>query len=232
VQATPILLIPGLNCTERLFQPQLPALWQLGPVTLANHAFGETIPAVAANILAAAPPRFALAGLSLGGYLALEVMRQAPERVERLALLDTSARPDTPAQTAKRHERIALSRAGRFRETLEEQYPFVVHPDRHGDAALREAFIAMAEANGPETFIRQSLAIAARPDSRPGLGAIRVPTLVLVGDHDELTPPDCAEEMAAGINGARLVTVPGCGHMSTLEKPDAVTAALVDWLRG
>ena len=228
----PILLVPGLNCSPRLYAEQVPALGRFGPVTIADHTRDDSIPAIARRILDHAPPRFVLAGLSMGGYVAFEIMRQASDRVLRLALLDTSARPDTPAQTQLRHQRIAKSKAGGFFEMVEENFPALVHPSRHGDAALRAVNRAMAGEIGAEVYIRQQNAIMNRADSRPTLAEIRCPTLVLVGDSDALTPPPLSQDMAKGIAAARLVTIPECGHISTLERPEAVTAALVEWLEG
>jgi pimeloyl-ACP methyl ester carboxylesterase len=228
----PILLVPGLLTSPRLFERQLPALWRLGPVTIADHTRDDTMAGIAGRILADGPPRFALAGLSMGGYLALEILRQAPERVLRLALLDTSARPDTPEQTRRRLGQIDLTRGGRFGEIADQQFPLLHHPSRHGDAAARELVRLMADETGPEAFVRQQQAIIGRPDSRPGLAAIGCPTLVLVGDADQLTPPAWSEELAAGIPGARLVVVAGSGHLSTLDQPERVTEALVAWAAG
>jgi pimeloyl-ACP methyl ester carboxylesterase/ribosomal protein S18 acetylase RimI-like enzyme len=228
----PILLVPGLLTSPRLYAEQLPALWQHGPVTIADNTRDDTMAAIASRILADAPPRFALAGLSMGGYICFEIVRQAPDRVARLALLDTSARPDTPELTRRRRGQINLARSGRFAEIADQQFPLVVHPSRHGDAAARELVRVMADETGPEAFIRQQHAIIGRPDSRPGLGAIGCPTLVLVGDADELTPPPLSEEIAAGIPGARLVVVAGSGHLSTLDQPERITRALVEWASG
>jgi len=215
-----------------MYAAQIPHLWRTGPVTVANHTFDDSLSAMARRLLAAAPERFALVGLSMGGYVSFEILRQAPERVARLALLDTTARPDTPEQSAARREQVALASGGRFPEVVGALFPRLVHREHRQDAALREVFGLMAEDVGPAAFIRQQTAILGRPDSRPSLGSIRCPTLVLVGDADELTPPDRAAEIAAGIAGARLVTVKQCGHMSTLEQPLEVTRALVEWLRG
>lgn len=228
----PLILIPGLLDSARLYAQQLPELWRLGPVTIADHTRDDTMAGIARRILANAPPRFALAGLSMGGYICFEILRQAPERVARLALLDTSARADTPEATAMRRTQMALAVSGHFTEVVEAQFVRLVSPARREDAALRETNRRMAEDVGPEAFIRQQTAILGRPDSRPGLAAIACPTLVLVGEQDELTPPERAREMAAGIRGAHLVTVPDCGHLSALEQPDAVTRALREWLRG
>jgi pimeloyl-ACP methyl ester carboxylesterase len=227
----PIILVPGLNCSARLYADQIPALWRFGPVMVADHTRDDSIPAIASRILAAAPPRFALAGLSMGGYIAFEIMRQAPQRVVKLALLDTGPGAETPEQTGGRRVRIELAKAGRFAEVSDLQFPLLVHRDRRGDNALKHLVDAMADETGPEAFLRQQEAIMGRPDSRPGFSAIACPTLVLVGEGDELTPPALAREIAAGISGSRLVVIPECGHLSTIERPEAVTKALVEWMQ-
>jgi pimeloyl-ACP methyl ester carboxylesterase len=227
----PIVLVPGLNCSARLYADQIPALWWFGPVFVADHTRDDSIPAIARRILAAAPPRFALAGLSMGGYISFEIMRQAAERVAKLALLDTGARAETPEQTQMRRPRIELAKAGRMAEVSDSLLPILVHPDRQNDEALKQLMRTMAEEVGAEAFLRQQQAIMARPDSRPSLPAIACPTLVLVGENDQGTPPALSEEIAAAIPGSRLVIVPDCGHMSTLERPQAVADALVDWMR-
>lgn len=228
-EALPIVLIPGLLATPRLYAEQIPELWRLGPVTVAIHTRDDSMSGIARRILASAPPRFALAGLSMGGYLSLEILRQAPERVARLALLDTSARPDLPEQSEQRRAQMELARQGRLDEISDALFPRLVHANRRDDEALRELVRLMAREVGAEAFVRQQTAIIGRPDSRPTLGAIRCPALVIVGDGDLLTPPERAQEIAAGIPGARLVTVPSSGHLSTLEQPQAVTRALVEF---
>ncbi len=228
----PILCIPGLGCSPRLYAEQIPQLWTVGPVTIAQHGHHESMAAIASAILATAAQRFALIGLSMGGYVSFEIMRQAPERVAKLALLDTSARPDTPEQTANRRAQIGLAEKARIAELADAMFPRLVHPMRLGDERLREIFRLMVEETGTAGFIRQQTAIIGRPDSRPTLASIRCPTLVLVGDSDELTPPNLATEIADGIAGARLVTVPECGHASPLERPRHVTEALLELLRG
>jgi len=185
---------------------------------------------MARGILEAAPERFALAGLSMGGYVSLEVMRQAPGRVEALALLDTSARPDTPEQTEARLALIELARAGRFDEVWQGLLPKVVHPDRVEEPGIRTAVREMAYTVGPEGFERQERAIIGRPDSRPDLPNIPCPTLVLCGRDDALTPPHLHEELADGIPEASLRQIDNCGHLSTLERPEAVTRAMRAWL--
>ena len=176
----PIVLVPGLACSARLYGPQLPQLWRRGPVTVADHTREDSLGAIAAGILRQAPPRFALAGLSMGGYVSMEIMRQAPERVLKLALLDTAALAETPQQTERRLEQIALAGNGRYAEALDQLYPTLVHARRLSDGALRAVFDLMAEEVGAEAFARQQRAIMGRPDSRASLAAVTCPALVLV----------------------------------------------------
>ena len=230
-QSLPVILVPGLNCSARLYAEQVPALWQFAPITIADHRRDDSMAAIARRILADAPPRFALAGLSMGGYIAFEVMRQAADRVAKLALLDTGARAEVPERTEARRPLMALARRGRLAEITDDQFPLLVHRRRHGDQALKAIVRAMNQETGAEAYTRQQEAIMSRPDSRPSLSAIDCPTLVLVGDNDQLTPAELAREMANGIRGARLVIVPESGHLSTLEQPHAVTHALVEWMK-
>lgn len=230
MQSLPLVLVPGLLCSARLYAPQIPALWQFGPVTVADHRRDATIEGIARRILAAAPPRFALAGLSMGGYIAFSMVQLAPERVIKLALLDTSARPDSPEQTTAREKIIATAQAGKLSEVVDALIPRFLHKARQGDEGLKRIVREMAADTGVEAFVHQEKALIARVDSRPMLPTIRCPTLVLVGDGDELTPLRLSEEIANGIPDARLVTVPECGHLSTLEKPEAVNQAMAKWL--
>lgn len=223
----PVVLIPGLLCTPRLYLEQIPALWQFGPVTIADHTRDDSMSAIARRLLALAPPRFALVGLSMGGYVAFEVLRQASERVAKLALLDTTARPDLPEQTEQRGRQIEMARNGQFHEIARLLFPRFVAVAHQGDRTLKRIVRTMADETGAEAFVRQQTAIMRRVDSRPGLAAVACPTLVLVGEQDVLTPPDRAAEIATAIPDARQVVVPDCGHLSTLEQPDAVTQALV-----
>jgi pimeloyl-ACP methyl ester carboxylesterase len=226
---TPFLLIPGLSCTARVYAEALQVLWPHGPVVVANHLAGQGVAEIAANILRDGPPRFALAGFSFGGYLAFEVLRQAPERVTKLALIDTTARPDDPAATEMRRRRIEQARAGKFSLVVEQSFATSVHPDHASDASLLKVHRQMAASNGPEVYVRHQEAIIARPDSRPVLATVGVPTVVIVGDADQITPPDAAMEMHAGIRGSRLVVVPRAGHLALLEQPAIVNAALAAW---
>jgi len=226
----PLILVPGLLCSARLFASQIAALWPFGQIAVADHRRDAEMSAIAARILADAPPRFAIAGLSMGGYIAFAMLRQAPQRIARLALLDTSARPDTAEQSAGREKFITMAQAGKLGDVVDTLTPRFLHRNRQNDESLKRVIQDMAAETGAEAFVRQQKAIMSRTDSRPLLATIRCPTLVMVGDSDELTPPDLAKEICAGISGARLVVVPDCGHLSTIERPDAVNAALAEWL--
>jgi pimeloyl-ACP methyl ester carboxylesterase len=226
----PCVLIPGLFASPRFYEKQLPVLWRHGPVTIADHTRDESMAGIARRLLETAPKRFALVGHSMGGYVAFEVLRQAPDRVVKLALLNTSARPDAPEQTEKRKSQIALAESGRFAEVPELQFPALVHPTRKNDGALLRLVKQMAEDTGPDGFVRQQKAIMSRVDSRPGLGAIKCPTFILVGDRDEVTPPDRAEEINAGVKDSQMVVVKDCGHLSALERPEQVADALAAWI--
>jgi pimeloyl-ACP methyl ester carboxylesterase len=225
---TPIVLVPGLLCTAEVFAPQIAALWPYGPVTVASTLDGSTMAELAASILAAAPPKFALAGLSMGGYICLEIVRQAPERVIKLALLNTSARPDTPEQSLQRRALVAEARADGYEKVLVPALNAILHPLHR--SALEAVNRRMARMIGVDGLARQSEAAIARIDSRSSLCAICIPTLVLVGDSDPLTPVYLSEEIVAGIPNSRLVVVPECGHGSPLEQPEAVNKALTEWI--
>lgn len=227
----PLVLIPGLSCDANLYSPQWPALAPGRPILVAEHDRDESLDAIVRRLLAVAPERFALCGLSMGGYVAFEVMRQAPQRVTRLALLDTSAKPATPETNTPREQMIALAEKGAFDNVTTLIWQKLVAPSRLSDEPLRLMVRAMADSIGAEGFVRQQRAIMGRPDSRPGLAAIGIPTLVLVGEEDLITPPAEALEIAGGIGAnARLVTLPDCGHLSTIEQPEAVTRVLRAWL--
>ena len=227
----PILLVPGLVSSPRIYAPVIPALWRFGPVTVANHIRDDSMGAIARRILAEAPPRFALAGHSMGGYIAFEIMRQAPERVAKLALLNTQARPDTPEASERRRALMARARAGDYRAILDELFPIFVHPSRRDDAGLRQLVRDMGADVGPEAFVRQQTAVIGRADSRSTMGAIACPTLVLSGDSDNTIPNSLSVEMANGIPGAKLVILPNCGHLPQVEATEETIDTLLEWLR-
>jgi pimeloyl-ACP methyl ester carboxylesterase len=200
---------------------------------VADLTGAETMRAMGEMVLREVPfDNFALAGLSMGGYVAMEVMRQAPQRVQRLALLDTSARPEMPEQSERRRTLMGLAEKEHgFTPVTRVMLPLMVHPSRVDDQPLVAEIKDMADRVGVPAFIRQQRAIMSRPDSRPDLKNVRCPTLVLCGRDDALTPLDANEEMAKLVPGARLEILEDCGHMSTMEKPDAVSALMREWLR-
>ena len=228
--AEALILLPGLLCDGRLWDHQTTHLAELLPCRVGDLTRDDSVQAIAERLLADAPDRFALAGLSMGGYVALEIWRQAPERIVRLALIDTTARPDTAAQSRRRRSLLALADSGRFRGVTPRLLPQLVHPDRQAETDLTDPIMHMAERVGVEAFHRQQTAILGRPDSRPTLAGIDCPTLVLCGRQDALTPLDRSEEIAALVPRARLAVVEDCGHLSAMERPQAVTALLRDWL--
>jgi pimeloyl-ACP methyl ester carboxylesterase len=229
--STPILLIPGLNCTAEVYAAAVPALWQFGSVLIPDHKRGSSIAEIAAAILAEAPPSFALAGFSMGGYIAFELLRQAPGRITRLALIDTMARLDAPDRLQKRHDAIRLAQAGKHRQLVAANFPDSVHPDNANSPAIRDFSLRMAVANGPEVYVRQQQAIIGRSDSTADLAGIRVPTTIIVGEADTITPVAEARAMTAAIPDANLVVIERAGHMSPTEQPEAVAQALVGWLQ-
>src|SRR4051794_3135541 len=227
----PILLVPGLASSPRIYAPVIPALWRYGPVTVANHIRDGNMAVIARRILAEAPPRFALAGHSMGGYIAFEIMRQARERVAKLALINTQARPDTPEISERRRAQIARAKAGEFHAILDELFPLFVHPSRRDNADLRKLIHDMGDDLGADAFVRQQTAVIGRADSRSTLGVISCPTLVLTSDEDSTIPNKLSVEIANGIRGAKLAITANCGHLPQVEQPHATTDALVEWLR-
>jgi pimeloyl-ACP methyl ester carboxylesterase len=227
-----VILLPGLASDAALWRDQIPALQAAGhAVHVADtHARAATLTGMALTLLAEHDGPLVLAGTSMGGIVALEVFRQAPQRVAALALLGSSARPDTPALVRLRSEAIALFEQGRVEEVLRANLPFAFHPSRQGDAALVSAYFEMIDRAGAAQLVRQNRALMARPDSRPLLPRLRCPLLVACGDADALTPPECAREIAAAVPHARLEILPECGHLLTWEQPQAVNGLLLDWL--
>lgn len=229
----PLLAIPGLMNDARVWKPQTDALSGEREVRVGDSTQYDTIRDIATRVLANAPEgRFALAGFSLGGYVALEIVRQARERVAALALVDTGPRADTPEATAMRHAMLAAvsANAANFDAVAKSFLPRVVHSSRVDDAAVIDVFLAMARDVGIDGFVRQQHAAMGRQDSRQTLATIQCPTVVVCGRDDQITPLELSEEMASTVPGARLVVIERCGHMSTLERPDEVTAALAAWL--
>lgn len=226
-----LLLLPGLLNDASVFTEQVAALSTMSTVEVGDLSMAETIPDMAASVLKSATAKhFVLLGLSLGGYVAFEIMRQAPERVAGLVLMDTTARPDTPEASAKREALIKLAETD-LDAVTEQLLPLLSHPDRMNLPAVRGLIQSMASGLGKEVFARQQRAIMGRPDSRPMLKSIACPTLVICGQDDQITPPELAKEIADGIKHARLELIPECGHLATLDQPELVCALLLDWIK-
>ena len=226
-----LVLVPGLLCDAALWRGQVEDLADIAQPWVADVTRDDSMTAMARRVLAEAPAgRFALAGLSMGGYVAQAIMREAPERVERLALLDTAAMADTPEQTARRHGLIELAERGEFHGVTPRLVPLFVHPDRLSDKPLTDAVMAMTERVGKDAFLRQQRAIMGRPDNRPNLPKINCQTLVLCGRQDQMTPLAWSEEIAALIPSAILEIIEDCGHLTTMERPWETSVALRQWL--
>ncbi|WP_281685452.1 alpha/beta fold hydrolase [Thalassobaculum salexigens] len=230
--AETLVLIPGLLNDAELWARQVPMLDDLvDRIVIPDTTAHEDIRDIAAQVLAETEGELAVAGLSMGGYVALEILRQAPGRIERLALLDTSARQDSDDQRRRRTGLIELADKGKFKGVTPRLLPMLVHKSRLEDESVTRPIFDMAARIGKDGFIRQQKAILSRDDSRELLAGVTVPTLVMCGRDDQLTPVDLSEEMAAAIPNADLRIVETCGHLPALEKPDACGEALRDWLQ-
>lgn len=227
---TPLVLVPGLMCDARLYAPQIAAFSGRRAVHVAAIDAADTVAALAREALDHAPPRFALAGLSMGAIVAMEMLARAPERIERIALLDTNAKAESEKVRALREPQIALAAAGDLAEVMRRE----MRPEFLADGPRREEILdlvmEMALGLGPETFIRQSRALQTRPDQQETLRACRVPTLALCGAEDRLCPVHRHEAIRDLVPGARLEVIEGAGHLPTLERPGETTAALARWL--
>jgi pimeloyl-ACP methyl ester carboxylesterase len=228
----PLILVPGLTCTAALWAPQVAGLADVADIAIADHTTADTMAGIASAILAKAPAQFALAGLSMGGYIAFEMLRQAPARITRLALLDTSAKPFDAAHALARQALIAKARTEGMAPVMRELLPMFLHPARLAEPNLVDTVVQMGRDTGPDVFARQQAALMGRPDSQPTLAAIRCPTLALTGAQDLLTPPAEHLAIAEAVPGCVLEIIPDCGHLSTLERPEAVNAVLRRWLAG
>ena len=228
----PLVLLPGLLCDAALWEPQLSDLADIADFFVADLTEQGTMQDMAASVLRDSPwKEFALAGLSMGGYVAQEIMRQAPQRVKKLALLNTRSRAELPEETERRRALMQLAQSGHnFTPVTNRMLPFLVHESRVKDAPLVKVIREMAERIGIEAYMRQQNAVIARQDYGSMLSSVACPTLVLCGRQDKLTPLNNSEEMAAALPDAKLVVVEECGHMSTLERPEAVNAAMREWL--
>jgi pimeloyl-ACP methyl ester carboxylesterase len=225
---TPLVLLPGHMCDARQWAPQVAAFSATRTILLPETAAADSMEALATAVLHDAPPRFALAGLSMGGILAMEVLRQAPDRVERLALLDTNPLPESEGVKRARLERMARVGAGHLAPVVRDEMKPLYLAERN--PALLDLCLDMAMALGPEAFLRQSRALMDRPDQTETLRAYPGPALILHGAEDRLVPLARAELMASLMPQATLTVVPRSGHLPTLEQPAATNAALLAWL--
>lgn len=227
----PLLLVPGMMCDRRLWSAQVSALAPLAAPQVADITGRATIDALAADVLAWAPPKFSLAGLSMGGIVAMEMLRQAPARVARLALLDTNHRAELPERRDLRLAQIRRALDGGLRRLLiEEMKPLYLAPENRARNDILDTVLEMAQALGPTVFERQSLALRDRRDYTATLQAAACPTLVLCGRHDTLCPVERHREIAGLVPGAELVVLDGAGHLTPMEQPHAVNLALERWL--
>ncbi len=236
MQKAPLLLVPGLLCSPRLYAPQIDALadvadivvpdWRRAPLSIWD-SWADTARWVLAQVPAGP---FALAGLSLGGMIAIEMMQIAAERVTRLALLDTGLRAQSAAEQAVRHARIRLAEEGHFDLVLGLQMARFLPAYRLPDKPLVDRVLAMCGEIGPEIYNRQEAMAAIRVDRRPDLPKITCPTIVVCGRDDAATPLVLSQEIAAGIAGSTLTVIEQCGHLVTLEKPAETNEILKGWL--
>jgi pimeloyl-ACP methyl ester carboxylesterase len=226
----PVFLLPGLLEDADGFQPQITALRALGPCTVADLTRADSIAGLAKEALKQAPAgTFALAGHSMGGYVALEILRQAPERVARLALLNTNARPDTPEATENRRKLMAFAEKD-FAAVIQTLMPKLMTEEHVRDTTMTGIISEMALGTGKEGFLRQQTAIIGRIDSRPHLAAIKKPTLVVAARHDQLMPVEILAELAHGIPHSTLAIIEDSGHMASIEQPEEVTKLLLKWI--
>ncbi len=226
----PLLLLPGMMCDARLFAPQVAALSATRTVQVPGIGGQDTMADLAASVLDDAPDRFALGGLSMGGIVAMEIVRQAPERVAALALLDTNPRAELPEVQARRGPQIDKVRAGGLRAVMRDEMKPNYLTDGPERGRILDLCMDMAMDLGPEVFVNQSIALRDRPDQQDTLRGVTIPTLILCGEDDALCPVERHVLMHALIPHAALTILDGAGHLPTLEQPEQTTAALARWL--
>lgn len=227
---TPLVLLPGMMCDARLYGPQIAALSARWPLMLATITAHDTIEALAAEVLAHAPHHFALVGLSMGGIVAMEMLRQAPGRVTRVALLDTNPLAESDEIKVRREPQIARALDGGLAGIMRDEMKPNYLTDRPEKGAILDLCMDMALRLGPEVFARQSRALANRPDQQNTLRAVQGPTLILMGEADRLCPRDRHELMHALVPGSQFSVIEDAGHLPTLEQPEKTTAELIRWL--
>ncbi|MFD2207257.1 alpha/beta fold hydrolase [Kiloniella antarctica] len=226
-----LVLLPGLLCNARLWAPQISYFQDHYMCEVPDLAQEDSIEKLALSVLKSVRGRFNLVGLSMGGYVALELMRIAPERVKRLALIDTKARADSPEQKRRRRGLLSLAGRGKFKGVTPHLMPLLIHPDRMEDTSLTSEIYKMAEEVGQQAFVRQQTAILDRESHLDILNNITCPTQIICGRQDLITPLECSEEMHAGLSEADLLVIEDCGHLSNVEEPNLVNTALDAWLK-
>jgi len=231
MSSDPVVFLPGMMCDARLFAPQLADLSRDMAVTVAPVTGGDRIEEIASGLLDVLPQRFALAGLSMGGIVAMDILRRAPDRVTRIVLMDTNSLAETPQSAAGYEPFIIKLRAGRIAEAVEMMLGRDVLAPGPARAGVMSALVEMAEGLGVAAIIRQTRALQRRRDYQSVLRRCKVPALVLCGAHDTLTPLKRHEFMAEMIPNATLTVIPDAGHLPVLEQPEVTTAALRGWLK-
>ena len=226
-----LILVPGLLCNHDMWLDQIGEFEEDFDLTLFDHTRHDSLPDMVSAFLAEAPDSFNLAGLSMGGYIAFEIMRQAASRVEKLILLDTNARADRQPQIDMREDLIRRAGEEDIRVIAQELIEYLIHPDHMSDKELCDRILDMASDVGAEAFQQQQRALIGRPDSRDFLPSIICPTLIICGEQDAMTPPKVHQEMAELIPGATFHQIADCGHLSTMEKPEQVNQLMKDFLK-
>ncbi|WP_439149417.1 alpha/beta fold hydrolase [Sulfitobacter sp.] len=228
--AEPLVLLPGLMCDARVFWPQIAELSATTAVTIAPVTQGERIEEIASGLLDQLPKRFALAGLGMGGAVALELLRRAPDRIIRIALIDTSPLAETPQAAAARELLIVKARSGRMSDVMQHEVMPHYLPSGPDKGAIMDLVMDMAETLGPEIYVRQARALQRGKDQQAVLRKCKIPALVMCGEFDKINPVKRHSFMAELIPHARLTVINGAGHLPTLERPRQTTAALQDWM--
>jgi pimeloyl-ACP methyl ester carboxylesterase len=225
-----LILLPGQLCDAALWDAQVRALADIAAIRIADLTLDDTVEAMAERVLADAPARFAVCGLSLGGYVAFEIVRRAPGQVTHLGLMNTSSRPDTEERSGQRERSVRAARIGTFKGVTPRFLPTILHPDHAADPAMAEIVLEMTERVGRVAFERQQYAATSRPDCRPLLPRIACPTLVVGGAEDHVAPPELQLEIAAGIANAQLEILEVCGHLAPIEQAETVNRLMRAWL--
>ena len=222
-------MIPGLGSDATVWRPTIDALGTDADCIVGDTLSDTSLPGMAARILSQAPDRFALAGVSMGGMVALEIMRRAPERVVRLALLDTNPNPDTPEQRARRETaNAAMANATDLIPLARPSIAYMLHPN--AGAEIHQQMLDMSVRVGGAAYIRQNKAVMARDDLRPVLPTIAVPTMIIYGANDLMTPVAYGEQLRDSIRGSTLHVITDCGHLPPIERPEAIAALLRNWM--